>query len=1037
MRQVGLLVSYFSVCIPLRGNGVASNDLATYFPPVGSVHPLRPEAQSLLGLGWKLAVARSAGRVGTHGLRFPISSKLGSDAWVWRSSSALKFADRSRCVGKLIDAFKNSPLCHQCHMKLPTGALACLSNTVQTYGGGGGRGFAGKGGGGGGGGGGDGFEAAASKGAAAVGEEPSDEIPAGAENGDEIIILDVGGMSCGGCSASVKRILESQPQVSIANVNLATETAFVQVVRGSQSPPEWKTAKQEIGEALAKHLSSCGFKSTVRDLNSHSGKPAFLRKREERIARLKDSGRRLAVAWTLAAVSLVGHAGHFMMNVLPPWAHFVHSNSFHMSLSLVALLGPGRKLLVDGWQSFRRRSPNMNTLVGLGAVSSFAVSTAAVLLPKLGWQAFFEEPVMLLAFVLLGRAVEERAKLRASSDMTEMLNVLPSKARLMVNNGGESPPTMEVPAASLSVGDVVMVLPGDRIPVDGVVKGGKSTVDESSLTGEPLPVLKDIGDEVSAGTVNYNGTLRVEASRPGGETVLGDIVRMVEDAQTRQAPVQRLADEVAGKFCYGVMALSGATFAFWSTLGPQLFPTVVPAASAVLLGLQLACNVLVIACPCALGLATPTAVLVGTSLGARKGLLIRGGDILEKISSVDSVVFDKTGTLTVGRPVVTKVMPSAREDVNGIKELGTSEWDEKELLAVAAGVERSTSHPIARALVEAASVAGCRSVEVKEGTFEQEPGSGAMAIVEGKRVTVGTLEWLQRHGAHGKAPENSEDGSQGQTVIYIGVDNQLVGSVTVMDEVREEALASVRALQRMGIETSMLSGDKQRAAEAIAAKVGIAKSQVFADVKPQGKAEYILQLQKQDKKVAMVGDGVNDAAALAQSDVGIAMGGGVGAASEVASVVLTGDKLTQVVDAVELSRATFRKIKQNLWWAFMYNIVGIPVAAGVLLPITNTMLTPSIAGALMGISSLGVMANSLSLHLESNKFSSSEKILVKSSRSQRSKASADHSTDITPNGEDTSDLEKDYSLHRSNSLEPSGKVHVQNQGRDPLPVSRG
>ncbi|KAL3683422.1 hypothetical protein R1sor_001444 [Riccia sorocarpa] len=1007
MRQAGVLASDISIRVPLLSNCLAFHGAVKPSSSSGWLHPQEPELQSLLGLGWRLAVARRASRAGGQELRFPITtSRLGSDTWIWRNTSSLRVAVGSRCVGKLVDAVKNLSVCHQCHMKLPTGPLACLSSTVHTFGGGGGGGIAGKGRGGGGGGGGDGFQAAAGKGAAAVGDEPSDEVPGGAEGGDDVIILDVGGMSCGGCSASVKRILESQPQVSLANVNLATETAFVQVVRGSEPSSEWKNAKQEIGEALAKHLSSCGFKSTVRDDSSHSGKPAFLRKREERIARLKDSGRRLAVAWTLAAVCLIGHASHFVMNVLPPWAHFFHSNSFHMGLSLVALLGPGRNLLVDGWKSFRRRSPNMNTLVGLGAVSSFTVSTAAVLLPKLGWQAFFEEPVMLLAFVLLGRAVEERAKLRASSDMTEMLNVLPSKARLLVNSSGESSPTMEVPAASLSVGDVVMVLPGDRIPVDGVVKGGKSTVDESSLTGEPLPVLKKSGDEVSAGTVNYNGTLRVEASRPGGETVLGDIVRMVEDAQTRQAPVQRLADEVAGKFCYGVMALSGTTFAFWSTLGPQLFPSVVPAASAVLLGLQLACNVLVIACPCALGLATPTAVLVGTSLGARKGLLIRGGDVLEKISSIDTVVFDKTGTLTVGKPVVTRVTPSAGEDIHGIS---NPQWDEKELLAVAAGVERSTSHPIARALVEAASTAGCRSVQVKEETFEQEPGSGAMAIVEGKRVTVGTLEWLQRHGAHGKADEDLEEANtEGETVVYIGVDNQLAGRITVMDQVREESLACVSALQRMGIETSMLSGDKQRAAEAVAAKVGIPKNQVFAGVKPQGKAEYIIQLRKKNKKVAMVGDGVNDAAALAQSDVGIAMGGGVAAASEVASVVLMGDQLTQVVDAVELSRATFRKIKQNLWWAFLYNIVGIPLAAGVLLPVTNTMLTPSIAGALMGISSLGVMANSLALHLESSSFSFSDKIKKRddSSKPQKSKGKADDAANITEDGEDSSDLEK-------------------------------
>lgn len=779
---------------------------------------------------------------------------------------------------------------------------------------------------------------------------------------EDVIVLDVGGMSCGGCASSVKRILESQPQVTGATVNLATETALVRVTSESVISSGWEKVKRQLAEALAKHLTNRGFKSTVREQDGKEGgkvAPAALRKREERLARLKDSGRRLAVAWTLAAVCLVGHSHHLIGHLGPSWLHMLHSTGFHAALSLAALVGPGRKLLVDGWKSLVRGSPNMNTLVGLGAISSFAVSTAAALFPRLGWQAFFEEPVMLLAFVLLGRAVEERAKLQASSDMTALLNFLPSKARLVMgfDNSGH-PTTVTVPCDSLSVGDSVVVLPGDRIPVDGVVKSGKSTVDESSLTGEPLAVLKQSGDEVTAGTVNYNGTMTVEAMRAGGDTVMSDIIRMVEDAQTREAPVQRLADKVAGRFCYGVMALSGATFAFWTTFGPALFPAVVPTGGPLLLGLQLACNVLVIACPCALGLATPTAVLVGTSLGARRGLLIRGGDILENVSSVDTIVFDKTGTLTVGRPVVKSVICS---NIDGQP---SSTWTEKDLLTLAAGVERTASHPIAKALVQAATSAGCRQAVVQESTFEQEPGSGAKAIVEGKLVTVGTLEWLRRAGVEGVAPEAPDATTQGQTIVYVGVDDKLVGAVTMIDELRDDAKASVAALHRMGMKTSMLSGDKQEAAEAIAAKVGIDRQQVYAGVKPSGKADFIRQLQSENRHVAMVGDGVNDAAALAQAQVGIAMAGGVGAASEVASIVLMGDKLSQVVDALELSRLTLKKIKQNLWWAFMYNIVGLPLAAGALLPSTNIMLTPSIAGALMGISSLGVMTNSLLLQLE-------------------------------------------------------------------------
>ncbi|KAG0607893.1 hypothetical protein M758_8G062900 [Ceratodon purpureus] len=861
-----------------------------------------------------------------------------------------------------------------CHCQSKLGPASISKALLSTSAGGGGRGFGGWGRGGGtGGGGGDGF------GVPSAGESTNGTFgtEVSAPLTEDVIILDVGGMSCGGCASSVKRILESQPQVTGATVNLATETALVRVKSESVESNGWEKIKRQLAEALAKHLTTCGFKSTVR--GEQDGKdggrvaPAALRKREERLARLKDSGRRLAVAWALAAVCLVGHTHHFLGTLGPSWLHMLHSTGFHAALSLAALVGPGRKLLVDGWKSFWRGSPNMNTLVGLGAVSSFAVSTAAALLPKLGWQAFFEEPVMLLAFVLLGRAVEERAKLQASSDMTALLNFLPSKARLVMGIDSDGHPnTVNVPCDSLSVGDAVVVLPGDRIPVDGVVKSGKSTVDESSLTGEPLPVLKQSGDEVTAGTVNYNGTMTVEARRAGGDTVMSDIVRMVEDAQTREAPVQRLADTVAGRFCYGVMALSGATFAFWTTLGPTLFPAVVPAGGPILLGLQLACNVLVIACPCALGLATPTAVLVGTSLGARRGLLIRGGDILEKVSSIDTIVFDKTGTLTIGRPVVKSVICSSNVD--------DQKWTERDLLTVAAGVERTASHPVARALVQAAKNAGCRQALVQESTFEQEPGSGAKAMVEGKLVTVGTLEWLQRAGVKGDAPEVTEAAMQGQTVVYVGVDDKLVGAVTMIDELRDDAKASIAALHRMGMKTSMLSGDKQEAAEAVAAKVGIDRQQVYAGVKPSGKADFVRQLQSENRQVAMVGDGVNDAAALAQSHVGIAMAGGVGAASEVASIVLMGDKLSQVVDAIELSRVTLKKIKQNLWWAFMYNIVGLPLAAGVLLPSANIMLTPSIAGALMGISSLGVMTNSLLLQLEFSRPSSSIHKSLSSSR---------------------------------------------------------
>ncbi|WVZ92414.1 hypothetical protein U9M48_038483 [Paspalum notatum var. saurae] len=784
-------------------------------------------------------------------------------------------------------------------------------------GGGGGGGGAGNGDGeGGGGGGGDGWKRPRASQGAGVPEEAAGQ-------GADVIVLDVGGMSCGGCAASVKRILESEPQVRSATVNLATEMAVIWAVPEDRDVQDWK---EQLGLKLANQLTTCGYKSNLRDSSKVSSQAVFERKMHEKLEQLKQSGRELAVSWALCA----------------------------------------------------------------------------------GWKTFFEEPIMLIAFVLLGKNLEQRAKLKATSDMTGLLNILPSKARLMVDNDAEKSSLIEVPCDTLAVGDYVVVLPGDRIPADGVVISGRSTVDESSLTGEPMPVTKIAGADVSAGSINLNGKLTVEVRRPGGETVMSDILHLVEEAQTRAAPVQRLADKVAGNFTYGVMALSAATFMFWSIFGSQLVPAAIQHGGAMSLALQLSCSVLVIACPCALGLATPTAVLVGTSLGATRGLLLRGGDVLEKFSDVDAVVFDKTGTLTIGRPVVTKVIASrGMGDANTklsvpyilLWDFGHNQWTEAEILSFAAGVESNTNHPLGKAIMEAAGAANCISMKANDGSFMEEPGSGAVATIGEKQVSVGTLDWTRRHGvSHNPFPEAEHFG---QSVAYVAVDDALAGLICFEDKLRGDARQVIDTLSKQGINVYMLSGDKESAAMNVASVVGIQADksavvkwhnvlqyltlknpaenlptivlnclknefichQVLAEVKPHEKKKFISELQKEHRLVAMVGDGINDAAALASADVGIAMGGGVGAASDVSSVVLMGNRLYQIVDALELSKETMKTVKQNLWWAFMYNIVGLPIAAGALLPVTGTILTPSIAGALMGFSSVGVMANSLLLRL--------------------------------------------------------------------------
>ncbi|XP_052193142.1 copper-transporting ATPase PAA1, chloroplastic isoform X2 [Diospyros lotus] len=802
---------------------------------------------------------------------------------------------------------------------------AAASFSSAAYGGGGG-GIGGSGGG-------DG------DGASDGGEAKSDAVVGGSEDvsalSPDVIILDVG------------------PQVSSASVNLTTETAIVWPVSEAKVIPNWQ---KHLGEILAKHLTSCGFKSNLRDSVKNNFFEVFERKMDEKQKQLKESGRGLAVSWALCAVCLFGHLSHFFGGKAS-WIHALHSTGFHLSLSLFTLLGPGQQLIIDGLKSLIRGSPNMNTLVGLGALSSFAVSTLAALIPKLGWKSFFEEPIMLIAFVLLGRNLEQRAKIKATSDMTGLLSILPTKARLLVKGDtGEWSSTVEVPCSSLSIGDQIVILPGDCVPVDGIVRSGRSAVDESSFTGEPLPVTKLPGAEVAAGTINLNGTLTVEVQRPGGETAMGDIVRLVEEAQSREAPVQRLADKVAGHFTYGVMALSAATFLFWNFLGAQLLPATLHHGSAVSLALQLSCSVLVVACPCALGLATPTAVLVGTSLGARRGLLLRGGHVLEKFSMVNTMVFDKTGTLTIGKPVVTKVVTQACGDDND------SQLSEVEVLKLAGAVESNTMHPIGKAIVQAAKAANCQNIKVADGTFMEEPGSGAVATVANKKVCIGTLDWVQRHGV-GQYCEEVE-GLKNQSVVYVGVDGTVVGHIYVEDQIREDARQVVQSLSKQGVNLYMLSGDKRSTAEYVASIVGIPREKVLYGVKPHEKKLFIQKLQKDHGIVAMVGDGINDAAALASSHVGVAMGGGVGAASEVASIVLMGNRLSQLLDALELSRLTMKTVKQNLWWAFGYNMVGIPIAAGMMLPVTGTMLTPSIAGALMGLSSIGVMTNSLLLRLK-------------------------------------------------------------------------
>ncbi|MBD2528313.1 copper-translocating P-type ATPase [Nostoc flagelliforme FACHB-838] len=784
----------------------------------------------------------------------------------------------------------------------------------------------------------------------------------------EKIILDVGGMKCAGCVNAVERQLTQHPGVKSACVNLATEVAVVESETGAVD-----------ADALAQRLTAVGFPTQSRKPNGTvAGEISTLpdpaeRQRQE----MRSSVRQLAIAAILLLLSGSGHFGNLGSSVLP----VLNNIWFHCGLATVALLIPGRPIIVDGWLGWRRNAPNMNTLVGLGTLTAYVASLVALLFPKMGWECFFDEPVMMLGFILLGRTLEQQARGRAAAAFRKLLALQPQVARLIAKpeKGGMGSSSVEIPAEQVRVGEWVQVLPGDKIPVDGEVVVGKTTVDESMLTGEAVPVIKQPGDMVTGGTLNQSGAIAIQTTRTGSDTTLARIVALVEAAQTRKAPVQKLADTVAGYFTYGVLTASVLTFVFWYFFGTHIWADVSMSGgmemmshathetphSPLLISLKLAIAVMVVACPCALGLATPTAILVGTAMGAERGLLIKGGDVLEKVHQLNTIVFDKTGTLTTGNPIVT--------DCLLIEEMGSKEPHSPlptpySLIQLAAAVESGTHHPLAKAIQQEAEQQQLSIPEAVD--FHTEPGLGVSAVVEGKVVLLGNWDWLSWHGIaiNETAQQVAQDlATDGKTVVCVAVGGTLAGLIAVSDTLRPDAQSTVDKLRQMGLRVMLLSGDRQEAANAIAKQLGLDSADVIAGVPPAKKAAAIQSLQLEGTKVtphsvvAMVGDGINDAPALSQADVGIALHSGTDVAMETAEIVLMRDRLNDVVESIQLSRATFNKIRQNLFWAFAYNTVGIPLAAGVLFPSLGFVLNPSGAAALMAFSSVSVVTNSILL----------------------------------------------------------------------------
>lgn len=800
---------------------------------------------------------------------------------------------------------------------------------------------------------------------------PDASSPGFAPPASATVVLDVVGMKCAGCVRAVETRLTQVEGVQSATVNLVTEVAVAAIDPQATSAP-----------ALAEAVAQAGFQATPRATDTPTTGLSEWAARQE--AAQQHQGRQLALALGLLALSTLGHLKHLGWLTLP----VLSSLWFHGLLATLTLVVPARPILVDGWHGLRRLAPTMNSLVALGSLSAYLASLVALVAPQLGWECFFDEPVMLLSFILLGRTLEQRARFRAADSLRALVALQPTVARLIPTATSTAQVGVEVPIGYVQVGEWLQVRPGEKIPADGTVVTGTTTVNESMLTGESAPVTKQPGNRVVAGTLNQDGTIALAVTSTGEATTLAQMIRLVETAQSRKAPVQRLADVVAGYFTYGILAAAALTVGFWYWVGLPLWPEVMamvhstthsmthsgapaladPAMAAsqvaaqsvrLLVSLKLGIAVLVVACPCALGLATPTAILVGSGLGAERGLLLRGGDILEALHRVDHIAFDKTGTLTQGQPAVAQIVPLAPEpDLDPL--------DNTALLQLAATVESGATHPLATAIQQAAQT---RSLDLLSATdFTSQPGLGAAATVswagEMAPCWVGNRPWLAQQGiaVDGATEAHAETlAAAGQTVVYIALNQSVVGLLGVADVLRPEAASTLAALQAQGISVHMLTGDRQTVAQGVAQQIGLTADQITAEVSPQGKLTAIQQWQAQGQVVAVVGDGINDAPALAQADVGVALHSGTDVAIETADVILMANTLSGLLTSLRLSHATFRTVRQNLTWAFGYNLMAIPLAAGGLLPTTGIHLSPAAAGALMAFSSVTVVVNSLLL----------------------------------------------------------------------------
>ncbi|MGI8998723.1 MAG: heavy metal translocating P-type ATPase, partial [Candidatus Limnocylindria bacterium] len=743
------------------------------------------------------------------------------------------------------------------------------------------------------------------------------------------LMLPIEGMTCASCVNRVERFLRKTDGVVEANVNLATEEASVTFDPAVVGRSELERAVEDAGY----NVRPMEPVDSAADLALAAGSDA-------------QTIRQAAEQRALGIEALVAVVAGLVMMALTLWpVPLLALEQLNLLLIVPATLvqfWAGRRFYATAIKAARHGAANMSTLVVLGTTSAWLYSTVVALAPDVVAAAglepmtYYDSAAVIIGLVLAGRWLEARAKSATAGAVRRLIALQPRTARVV--RGGQD---VDVPIADVAVGDLVRVRPGEKVPVDGRIVEGSSALDESMMTGESMPVAKGVGDEVIGATINATGSFLFRATRVGRETVLAQIVRLVQQAQGSKAPIQQLADRVTGWFVPAVLVIGMVTFVIWLFIGPE------PRMTFALVNFI---SVLIIACPCAMGLATPTAIMVATGRAAEAGILVRGGEAVEGAARIDTVVFDKTGTLTRGRPQVIEVVAAAGLD-----------GGEDEVLLTAAAAEIGSEHPLASAIVEAARE---RGLDLPPSTqFEAAAGHGIHARVAGAETIVGNRRLMADHGIDIAALAAAHDSAtrQGRTPILVARDGRLIGLISISDQVRQEARDAVRLLTERGVAVWLLTGDERRVAEAVAAEVGISSTNVIAEVLPADKAAHIRQLQQSRSVVAMVGDGVNDAPALAQADLGIAIGTGSDVAIEASDFTLVGTDLRLISTALDLSRRSVRVIRQNLFWAFAYNVLLIPVAMGVLYPLSGILLDPILAAGAMALSSVTVIANSLRL----------------------------------------------------------------------------